>query len=221
MRSTSIGLISVAAWMLSLSACERQEPAGEQARPEQTRPTEQPATPGQTAARPAEPGAAPAVGTGQGVTEPVGAKEEEKELSLDLDALDESKIDAEVKLIPTADGVNVVVEVDDAPPGAHHVVIHEKGDCSNAAGTSFGEPMMTSAKPAATGDMKPAGDLGTITADKDGEGKLERKLDGVKIDKGDPTSLMGRSIVIHEGDKAGRTSKDFGKPLACVRISRG
>jgi Cu/Zn superoxide dismutase len=212
MRST-IGLISAAVWMLSVTGCERREQPREQTRPEQAQPTEQqPAQP----ARPAEPGAAPATGQGQGVTAPAGVKEEMKALELELDAFEGSEIEVEAKLTPGDDGVSVMLEVDDAPPGALRAVIHEKGDCSNAAATSFGEPMMIAGT-----DVAPIGDLGAIFANKAGEGKLEKKLAGTKLDKNGPSSLIGRSIVIHQSDKSGRTSKDFGKPLACVRITRG
>jgi Cu/Zn superoxide dismutase len=218
MRSMCIGMLPVAVIMLLSAGCERTEAPREEARPGQTPATEQ--RTGEAPIRPTPPGAAPAVGD-KGATAPAGVKEEVEELELEVVALDKSEIEAEAKLTPAPDGVNVVLEVDDAPPGALRVVIHEKGDCSNAAAASFGEPMMTSAKAPSAGEIKPAGDLGTIQADKDGNGKLERKLEGVKLETGDPTSLMGRSIVIHEGDKGGRTSKDFGKALACARITRG
>lgn len=79
----------------------------------------------------------------------------------------------------------------------------------------------TTPTPAAKADAtKPMGDLGTLTVDADGNGKLEYVIPGMNLDAGDTMSLIGKSLVIHEGDKSGRTNKSFGKPLACGGVTR-
>jgi Cu-Zn family superoxide dismutase len=221
MHFSKIGLASMAVSLSLFAGCERSDQPKNEPRPEgMADPQSQRVAPG---TRTAEPATNPAAGRDRpGVTTPVAVEEKPEELELALDALEGSEIDADLTLVPLADGVIVRLEVEDAPAGRHRVVIHEKGDCSNAAAGSFGEPLMTRDRPTAAGtaEMIAAGNVGEIRPDKDGDAKLEQKLVGMKLDKGSPNSLMGRSIVIHETEKSGRTNKDFGKPLACARITR-
>lgn len=220
MHSSKIGLVSMAVSLSLFAGCERREQPTDQPRPEgMADPQSQRVAPG---TRTAEPATNPAAGREQpGVTTPATVEEKPEELELALDPLEGSKIDADLTLVPLADGVVVRVEVEDAPAGTHRVVIHEKGDCSNAKAASFGEPLMTRDRPTSgAAEMILAGNVGEIRPDKDGKGKLEQKLTGMKLDESSPNGLMGRSIVIHEGENSGRTNQDFGKPLACARITR-
>jgi Cu-Zn family superoxide dismutase len=63
------------------------------------------------------------------------------------------------------------------------------------------------------------GDLGNITVDRDGEGRLEITVLGANLKPNDPHSFLGKSIVIHEGeDKGLQPSGGSGTPMACAVI---
>jgi Cu/Zn superoxide dismutase len=269
MRSIWTGFVSAAALVAVIGGCERDRPEPGETRREGTVETRgQPGTP--AAERAGQPATAPAAEQ-PGQTAPAGMREQ-RELEIELKAADDkSDFEAEVKLVPVAEGVKLAIEVENAKPGMLRVVLHEKEDCSNVAGMSMGEPLTMShagmhpsgnetgttgtdttgrgvtgtgttgtgttgtgtESPAAgargttgTGAMpksgdRPFGDLGTISVAQDGKGRLEIVVPGVSLDPGGGMmSLLGRSIVVHEGDKSGKQHKDFGRSLACGSIKR-
>jgi Cu/Zn superoxide dismutase len=141
-----------------------------------------------------------------GRTDPAGVREP-RELEIELKAAENGEIDAEVELRSVAGGVKFTVEVEDAKYGTLRIVVHEKDDCSNLPAMSMGEPLN-------------AGDVGSINLNKNGQGRLELVLPGVTLEPSAPNTLIGRSIVVHEGEKAGKTNQDYGRPLACGSIER-
>lgn len=116
------------------------------------------------------------------------------------------------------EGVKVLVEVEGAAPGKKGVHIHQKPDCSDIPGKSMGDHFAPKAEPHGFPDATQhhLGDLGNMTVDANGKGKLEILAKGANLEKGDPMSYLGRAIVIHEGeDKGTQPSGDSGKPMAC------
>lgn len=84
------------------------------------------------------------------------------------------------------------------PNSKHGFHIHQYGDSSKDDGTSAGGHFNPHDKPHAGPDAEAhhAGDLGNITADKNGEVKLDIKANWLKIDSG-PHAILGRALVIH------------------------
>jgi Cu-Zn family superoxide dismutase len=113
-------------------------------------------------------------------------------------------------------GVQVVVHIENAPPGSHGLHVHEKGDCSapdaSSAGGHFNPGGMPHAGPTET--QRHAGDLGNITVESNGTGHLELVSDLLTVQPG-PNSVVGKAVIFHEktddlttqptGDAGGRT----------------
>lgn len=127
------------------------------------------------------------------------------------------------KLSQEEDGVKVVVELDQAPPGHKGVHVHEKGDCSNLAAKSMGDHFAPETKlHALPTEQREAdrhlGDLGNIEVEDDGTGKLEIKVKRANIKPNDALSYLGRALVVHTGADSGsakQPSGDSGQPFAC------
>lgn len=102
-----------------------------------------------------------------------------------------------------ADGVRIVLEVRDLPPGPKAVHVHEVGKCSPPDFASAGAHVNpTSRKHGLLSPDGPhAGDLPNITIDPDGTGRLETTTDRIALGTG-PTSLLdadGSALVVHAG----------------------
>ncbi|HMA92383.1 MAG TPA: superoxide dismutase family protein, partial [Polyangiaceae bacterium] len=133
------------------------------------------------------------------------------------------KLKGEAEFHETADGVHVVVEVSNAPPGKRGIHIHEKPDCSDIAGKSMGEHYNPMANPHALPPTaaRHLGDLGNIEIASNGKGKLEATISSANLKENDPMSLLNRAIVIHEEDDKGvQPSGASGKPMACAVIKK-
>jgi superoxide dismutase, Cu-Zn family len=121
------------------------------------------------------------------------------------------KISGEAELKEVPNGVQVSVEVKDAPTGMKAIHIHDKGDCSNMEAKSMGEPLAP--KREMHGLPGPAehhlGDLGNITIASDGTGRLETVVPGANLKGNDAMSFRGKAMQL---DGAA------GKPLACAVI---
>jgi Cu-Zn family superoxide dismutase len=109
-----------------------------------------------------------------------------------------SALEGLVTFTATAQGVRVVAEVENAPPGEHGFHLHEKGDCSapdfSSAGGHFNPGETVHAGPH---DMpRHAGDFGNFTVGADGKGRLELETDLLTVEPG-PNSVVGRAVVFH------------------------
>lgn len=95
------------------------------------------------------------------------------------------------------DGIKVVADINGLKPGDHGFHIHEYGDCSandgTSAGVHFNPENMQHAGPMS--EMRHEGDIGNITADKNGKAHLEW-TDALLSFKGE-NSIIGRGIIIH------------------------
>lgn len=148
-----------------------------------------------------------------------------REAEVDLVAAEGKKIDGEAKLEALAQGVKIVVEVEDAPAGAKGIHIHEKGDCSNIAGKSMGEHFAPDGHDHALPNQgaRHLGDLGNIEVGENGKGRLEITVDGANLKEGDPRSFLGKSLIIHETADKGSSeqpSGGSGTPIACGVIKK-
>lgn len=117
-----------------------------------------------------------------------------------------------------ANGVKVVVHLEQAPPGTHGLHIHEKGDCSAPDAMSAGAHFNPAGNPHA-GPLDKArhnGDFGNIEIGQDGKGHRELVDDLVTVRPG-PTSVVGKSVIFHEqtDDLKTQPAGNSGARLGC------
>jgi superoxide dismutase, Cu-Zn family len=132
-------------------------------------------------------------------------------------------------LSQTDEGVKVVVQIENAAPGAKGVHVHEKGDCSNIPGKSMGEHFAPDVKihalPSEESDReRHLGDLGNVEVKGDGTGTLEIVVKRANLAPNDSLSYLGRALVVHMGNDHGEVkqpSGDSGTPMACGVIQSG
>jgi len=144
-----------------------------------------------------------------------------KKIEATLQPKSKSKVTGTATLTETTNGVNVVLVIENLTPGDHGAHVHEKGDCSAEDASSAGGHFNPASHPHAlpSGTPRHLGDLGNITADKDGKAKLEFIAVGANLKDSDPNSFVGRSIVIHEKkDDGGQPSGNAGGRVACAEI---
>jgi len=122
------------------------------------------------------------------------------------------------RITPTASGVVVLIEVQNAAPGEHGVHVHEKGDCSDPAAMSAGghfNPKSAAHHGGPSTPVRHGGDLGNMQVDSNGRGLLVVAVGDLTID-----NVVGRSIVVHQAvddlktDPAGNS----GARVACGTI---
>lgn len=220
-------LIAVGA--VALAGCNRSDPTPERQHemlePAPLQPAPDPASNtgtspevGTNAGNPTVPGAAG--GGSVRDADPAGANDK-LDADVDLKTAEGIKLDAEAELTEVANGVKIVLEVEDAPPGKKAVHIHEKGDCSNIPGKSMGNHFAPHGEPHGLPDSpkRHPGDLGNIEIGKDGKGRLEIVATGASLRAGHAVSFRDKAIVMHESsDKGTQPSGDAGKPIACGEI---
>ena len=203
--------------LFALAACDRNRHEGEREPGVNPRPDELTRTPEQKPEQKAAP--KPEEKTAP-QTSPVALSLQKAEA--DLKPAPGSKLDADAKFEELADGIKIVLEVKDAPPGRKGVAIHEKGDCSNIKGQSMGQHFApageTHGLPGAA--QHHLGDLGNITIDKDGKGKLEVVVAKANLKPDDKLSFLGKSIVVSASEDTGTGTGNAGQPLACGIIEK-
>jgi Cu-Zn family superoxide dismutase len=136
----------------------------------------------------------------------------------DLATTSATKLNAAASFEETEDGVKVVLQVNNAKPGKQAVHVHEIGDCSDIAGKSMGEHFAPDYQQHALPETahRHLGDLGNIEIDRDGKGTLEITATRASLKPTDPSSFLGKALVVHEGeDKGTGPSGDSGTPVAC------
>lgn len=129
----------------------------------------------------------------------------------------------------TEDGVKVVLEIENAPPGSKGVHVHEKGDCSNIAGKSMGDHFAPDVKihalPTEQSDReRHLGDLGNVDVNDTGTGELEITVKRANLEPNDSLSYLGRALVVHAGNDQGEVKQpggESGDPMACGVIEAG
>ena len=127
----------------------------------------------------------------------------------------------EAELEEVAGGVLVEVRLEGAPAGEKGLHIHQTADCSDIPNKSMGGHFAPENRDHGlpTAEEHHTGDLGNITVGEDGKGRLRFTVRGANLQKGDPMSLIGRSVVLHESnDKGTGKAGDAGRPVACAPI---
>lgn len=185
-----------------------------------SQPAEPPAAP-EAPAAPAEPtpvatpAAAPAEAAAPAVAAPAPAL---KSIEVPLEAKSGSKLAGKAVLTETEGGVHVVLTLEGVDPGDHGAHVHEKGDCSAADGASAGGHFNPASKdhglPGA--DKRHLGDLGNINIGKDGKGSLDITAPGANLKASDPSSFVGRAIIVHaKKDDGGQPTGNAGGRIGC------
>jgi superoxide dismutase, Cu-Zn family len=122
------------------------------------------------------------------------------------------------------DKVRVVANVSGLTPGREHGFhVHEAGDCSSGDGMSAkghfnpqGKPHGQPASP-----ERHAGDMPALTADANGNAKLDTELDIMTVAPG-PASIVGRGLIVHADpdDYKTQPTGNAGARVACGVIQR-
>jgi Cu-Zn family superoxide dismutase len=109
-------------------------------------------------------------------------------------------------------GVKIVVDVIGLTPGKHGIHIHEKDDLSDAklmnAGGHFNPENADHHHAGADDPKRHAGDLGNISVETDGHGRLELTTDALSIEG--KNGVVGHSIIIHEKEDDLKTQQPPG-----------
>jgi superoxide dismutase, Cu-Zn family len=109
------------------------------------------------------------------------------------------KVKGTVEFKEVDGGVEVTANLEGLKKGDHGFHIHEKGDCSapdaKSAGGHFNPSNHKHGAPDA--DEHHEGDLGNITAGKDGKATKTFTMKGITLGDGD-TSVVGKGFIIHD-----------------------
>lgn len=164
----------------------------------------------------------PATAASESTSESAPAAEEsaasEKTLEVALQAKSNSQLSGAATLSETAEGVKIVLSVENVAPGEHGAHVHENGDCSAPDAASAGSHYNPSSHPHAlpASDPRHLGDLGNITVGADGKGTIEVVAPGANLKEGDPSSFLGRAIIVHEKqDDGGQPVGNAGGRIGC------
>jgi len=126
----------------------------------------------------------------------------------------------EFKEVP--DGVEVTANLEGLKKGDHGFHIHEKGDCSAPDAASAGGHFNPSKHKHGAPDAEEhhEGDLGNLTADKDGKATKTFTIKGITLGDGD-TSIVGKGFIVHEkaDDMKTQPTGNAGGRVACGVIA--
>lgn len=132
-----------------------------------------------------------------------------------------SKLQGTATLNEANGTVRIVVDVSNAPPGAHGLHIHEKADCSADDATSAGGHFSPDGDPHGLPSEKKhhLGDLGNIEINEEGHGNKVIRVDSANLVPNDPRSFLGRAMMIHaKADDGGQPTGHAGKRIGCGEI---
>ncbi len=134
-----------------------------------------------------------------------------------------SKLKGTAKFESVSGGVQVTIDVTDAPAGKHGAHIHQNADCSAKDGKSAGDHFNPTAHEHGLPptEHRHLGDLGNLEVGKNGTGHLEITIPGANLTPGDKMSFLDRGIIIHEKvDNGGQPSGNAGSRIGCGEIKR-
>ncbi len=132
----------------------------------------------------------------------------------------DSRLKGQVKFTEEKDGVVVLAELWNAPPGKHGIHIHEKGSCAdggNAAGGHFNpsgndhgfapKDFPLHAHP---------GDMGNIDVDVDGHGTLKLHMPELGLASRARYDIRNLAVILHEKqDDFSQPTGNAGGRIAC------
>lgn len=127
----------------------------------------------------------------------------------------------EAKVMQTASGLDLVLDVNGMPPGNHGVHIHATGQCDapdfKSAGGHWNPTNKSHGLKSDNGSHM--GDFVNLEVAADGTGHLERPIENASLENG-PNALLeadGAAFIVHEGqdDQMTDPSGDSGARLAC------
>lgn len=162
-------------------------------------------------------------------TRPEGSNQNQGDRLTDREAEAEFKsaagfeVEGEAELEESPEGVRISVNIEGAPKGLKGLHIHQTDDCSNIPAKSMGGHFAPDGeKHGMPNDTQHhLGDLGNISIDAEGNGKLEITVPEANLREGDHKSFIGKAIVLHEGKDTGAgEAGEAGKPIACAPIKK-
>jgi Cu-Zn family superoxide dismutase len=118
-------------------------------------------------------------------------------------------------------GSAVSLSLENVPPGEHGAHVHETGDCSAPDGASAGGHFNPESHPHALPESIPRhlGDLGNVFIDAGGKGTIDILAPGANLKEGDPSSFLGKAIIVHEKeDDGGQPTGNAGGRIGCAVI---
>ncbi len=123
------------------------------------------------------------------------------------------------------DNIKLVVSLANASAGEHAVHIHATGDCSAPDGTSAGghwNPTGVAHGKWGEGEFH-LGDIGNMTVDDQGMGKIELTTNLWEMNTGSDIDIVGKAIIVHAGadDFVSQPSGNAGARIGCGVIELG
>jgi Cu-Zn family superoxide dismutase len=110
------------------------------------------------------------------------------------------------------------------PNSTHGIRIHENGDCTSRDGSSAGEDFdpASSNHGSSSGSIPHGGDLGSLTADSQGNVMATIEVDGAIAFGTGTDSIVGRGLVVHANPEhlEAQATGNSGARLACGVITR-
>jgi Cu-Zn family superoxide dismutase len=128
-----------------------------------------------------------------------------------------SQVKGWVKFTQMKGYVKIEGEIMGLTPGKHGFHVHEKGDCSSPDATSAGGHFNPTNKDHGSPSSKDrhVGDLGNITANKNGVAKISFKDNVIRLSG--ENSILDRSLIVHgdRDDLKSQPTGNAGKRVAC------
>ena len=137
----------------------------------------------------------------------------------------ESGVAGKAVFTQTGDNIKLVVSLANASAGEHAVHIHATGDCSAPDGTSAGghwNPTGVAHGKWGEGEFH-LGDIGNMTVDDQGMGKIELTTNLWEMNTGSDIDIVGKAIIVHAGadDFVSQPSGNAGARIGCGVIELG
>ena len=142
-------------------------------------------------------------------------------LAVHIEPRSGSAIKGTVSLATEKGGVAVTVEVEGATPGRHGIHFHENADCSAPDASSAGPHWNPERHQHGLPPVKPRhlGDMGNLDVGAKGKGRMQFFMDGANLIPGDPHSLVGRALIVHEKrDDGSQPVGNSGGRIGCAEI---
>lgn len=132
------------------------------------------------------------------------------------------KVSGTVEFKEVDGGIEVTANLEGLAKGDHGFHIHEKGDCSAPDAMSAGGHFNPSNHKHGAPDAEEhhEGDLGNITAGKDGKGTVTITIKDVTLADGDK-SIVGKGFIVHakKDDMKTQPTGNAGDRVACGTIT--